>query len=53
MNDLLPLATVSLVNFLSAHLPGLSDDWWTKQVVDRLSFRVFPASLHEIPSLAQ
>ena len=39
MNDLLPLATVSLVNFLSAHLPGLSDDWWTKQVVDRLSFQ--------------
>ena len=39
MNDLLQLATVSLVSFLSAHLPGLSHDWWAKQVLDRLSFQ--------------
>ncbi len=39
MNDLLQLATVSLVNFLSVHLPKLADDWWAKQVIDRLSFQ--------------
>ncbi len=39
MNDLLQLATASLVKFLSANLPNLSDDWWIKQVIDRLSFQ--------------
>ena len=38
MNDLLRTATVALEAFLSASLAALSDEWWTKHVVDRLSF---------------
>src|SRR5450759_1907811 len=39
MNSLLKLATGELSNFLSAKLPTLSDDWWHKHVVSRLSFQ--------------
>ncbi len=39
MNDLIRIATVELVRFLSAKLPELSPDWWQKHVVDRLSFQ--------------
>lgn len=39
MNDLIPIATVELVRFLSAKLPDLSPDWWRKHVVDRLTFQ--------------
>ena len=39
MNDLIRIATVELVQFISKHLHRLSDDWWEKHVVDRLSFQ--------------
>ena len=39
MNDLVRVATAELVRFLSAHLPAISDEWWEKYVVDRLSFQ--------------
>lgn len=39
MNDLVRVATAELVRFLSAHLPAISDEWWEKHVVDRLSFQ--------------
>lgn len=39
MNDLVRITTAELVRFLSAHLPAMSDDWWEKQVADRLSFQ--------------
>jgi hypothetical protein len=39
MNDLIQLATRELAQFLSAQLPALSEDWWNKHVVDRLSFQ--------------
>ena len=39
MNDLIHIATVDLIRFLSTHLPNLSDEWWEKHVVDRLSFQ--------------
>ena len=39
MNDLLKMATAELERFLSESLPALSDDWWKKHVVDRLSFQ--------------
>tara|TARA_R110001583_G_scaffold195544_1_gene375845 strand:+ start:15438 stop:19037 length:3600 start_codon:yes stop_codon:yes gene_type:complete len=39
MNNLIHLATAELATFLAAALPKLSDDWWNKQVVDRLSFQ--------------
>lgn len=39
MNDLLKTATAELERFLSESLPKLSDEWWTKHVIDRLSFQ--------------
>lgn len=39
MNDLIRIAAVELVRFLSTQLPELSTDWWEKHVVDRLSFQ--------------
>ena len=39
MNDLILLATKELNKFLSAKLPALSEDWWDKHVVDRLTFQ--------------
>ena len=39
MNNLIHVATTELVRFLSAHLPAISDEWWEKHVVDRLSFQ--------------
>ncbi len=39
MNDLIRITAVELVRFLSAKLPDLSQDWWQKHVVDRLSFQ--------------
>ena len=39
MKDLVRVATAELVRFLSAHLPAISDEWWEKHVVDRLSFQ--------------
>jgi len=36
MTDLVRIATLELVRFLSTHLPNLSDDWWAKNVVDRV-----------------
>jgi ATP-dependent helicase HepA len=33
------IATKDLVRFLEANLPGLSQDWWDRHVVDRLSFQ--------------
>jgi ATP-dependent helicase HepA len=39
MNNLIRIATAELARFLNATLPALSPDWWTLQVVDRLSFQ--------------
>lgn len=39
MNDLIRVASVELVRFLSTQLPELSQDWWEKHVVDRLNFQ--------------
>ena len=39
MNNLIHVATTELVRFLSKHLPAISDEWWEKHVVDRLSFQ--------------
>ena len=39
MNELLRLATADLARFLSASLPKLGTDWWTKHVLNRLSFQ--------------
>ncbi len=39
MNALIQIASVELIRFLSIHLPKLSDKWWEKHVVDRLSFQ--------------
>ncbi len=39
MNDLLKTATAELERFLSESLPKISDEWWTKHVIDRLSFQ--------------
>lgn len=39
MNDLIRIATLELVRFLSARLPDLSPDWWQKHVIDCLSFQ--------------
>ena len=38
MNKLFRTATVELANFLSTHLPSLSEDWWKSHVESRLSF---------------
>lgn len=39
MNDLLQSAAAFLSKFLGATLPKLSQDWWKKNAIDRLSFR--------------
>ncbi len=39
MNDLLKAATAELERFLSESLPKISAEWWTKHVIDRLSFQ--------------
>lgn len=39
MNDLLKAATAELERFLSESLPKISAEWWTKYVIDRLSFQ--------------
>ena len=38
-SDLSRVATPELCNFLDKCLLGLGADWWTKHVVDRLSFQ--------------
>ncbi len=38
MNDLYRITTVELKRFLSKHLPTMSDDWWEKHVLDKLTF---------------
>ena len=38
MEELIRIATADLTRFLDTHLPDLSEDWWPKHVVDRLSF---------------
>jgi ATP-dependent helicase HepA len=37
--DAMRTATEELTRFLQAEMPKLSDDWWQKYVVDRLSFQ--------------
>ena len=37
--DAIRTATEELTRFLQAEMPKLSDDWWQKYVVDRLSFQ--------------
>ncbi|NLX98633.1 MAG: DEAD/DEAH box helicase [Rhodopirellula sp.] len=39
MNDLLRMATAEIARFLAAKLPSLGPDWWTKHVLNRLSFQ--------------
>ncbi|WP_341864153.1 Swt1 family HEPN domain-containing protein [Gymnodinialimonas sp. 57CJ19] len=39
MNNELRIAASDLANFLQEELPNLSDEWWKKHVVDRLSFQ--------------
>lgn len=39
MNNLIHVSTTELVRFLAKHLPAISDEWWEKHVVDRLSFQ--------------
>lgn len=39
MHNELRLATSDLARFLQEKLPELSEDWWAKHVVDRLSFQ--------------
>lgn len=39
MNGLVRITTLELVRFLSTHLPNLSEDWWEKHLVNRLSFQ--------------
>jgi ATP-dependent helicase HepA len=39
MHNELRLATSDLARFLQETLPELSEDWWTKHVVNRLSFQ--------------
>jgi superfamily II DNA or RNA helicase len=39
MNELIRIATAELARFLGATLPALSPDWWTRHVVERLSFQ--------------
>ena len=38
MNNLSRVTTVELERFLSKHLPTMSDDWWEKYVLDKLTF---------------
>ena len=39
MNNLFQLAIVDLAHFLGSKLPSHADDWWQRNVVDRLSFQ--------------
>ena len=39
MNELMHIATSALAAFLSAKLPALSAEWWTKHVFERLTFQ--------------
>ena len=39
MNNLFQLAIVDLAHFLGSKLRSLSEDWWQRNVVDRLSFQ--------------
>jgi len=39
VNALIQIATVELTRLLSTYLPKLSEKWWEKHVVDRLSFQ--------------
>ena len=39
MEELIRIATAGLTRFLDTHLPDLSEDWWPKHVVDRLTFQ--------------
>ncbi len=39
MEELIRIATADLTRFLNTHLPDLSEAWWPKHVVDRLSFQ--------------
>lgn len=39
MHQLITPATAEIARFLYEHLPDLSDDWWRKHVVERLSFQ--------------
>ena len=39
MHNELKLSTSDLARFLQEKLPALSEDWWEKRVVDRLSFQ--------------
>jgi ATP-dependent helicase HepA len=39
MNELFPLANVSIAQFLNVQLPEFSPDWWQKHVENRLSFQ--------------
>lgn len=39
MNNLIHVATTELVRFLAKYLPAISDEWWEKYVVDRLSLQ--------------
>lgn len=39
MNDLLRMATAEIARFLAVKLPSLGPDWWTKHVINRLSFQ--------------
>jgi len=46
MNDLIRVATTELARFLASKLPGLSEQWWQKNVMDRLSFQ--PSVSHHL-----
>jgi ATP-dependent helicase HepA len=39
MNELAKLATIEFARFLESNLPTISVDWWSKNVIDRLSFQ--------------
>ena len=39
MHDLIQIATPELVRFLGEKLPLISDEWWEKNVIARLSFQ--------------
>jgi len=39
MHDLIKIATTELVRFLSEKLPLISEEWWVKNVIARLSFQ--------------
>ncbi len=39
MMDLLRMASGDLAAFLNENLPKISDNWWQKHVIDRLTFQ--------------